>query len=372
MDNNIETSNKKRGLGRGLGSLLGDQSAAQGASPQATPASAPPQPAAPAPPRSPVTAHANAQVTTPSTTPKTLSTSAPVTASQQPSQAVQVDYPKAAPTASAPVHVPDHARIWNIPIEKIMAGSHQPRKNFDKTLLEELAQSIREHGVLQPLLVRKKSDGRYELIAGERRWRASQLAGLIDVPAIVKNFEDRQSAEVALIENIQREDLNPVEEAMAMSKLIQDFGLTQQEVAARVGKERATITNSLRLLALPHSVLDLVSERKISQGHAKVLLSLDNSLTQIELAKLTVEKTLSVRQLESQVKRSKSDEPQLEEKRVDGTSAAVASQLVDSLSDDLRKSLGTKVQIDYSAGKGKISIYFYSDEELSNLIDKIK
>ncbi len=342
MENSIDITNKKRGLGRGLGSLLGS----------------------------------------PADSTQTTTNDKPTTITKNPAPIQQVTTPAVLASAQlAPqpniqqaqkMNIPDHARIWNIPIEKIIPGSHQPRKNFEKAQLDELAQSIREHGVLQPLLVRRKSDGKYELIAGERRWRASQQAGLVDIPAIIKNFEDRQSAEVALIENIQREDLNPIEEAMALQQLIKEFGLTQQELAARIGKDRATLANSLRLLSLPQSILELISQRKLSSGHAKVLLSLEDSLTQIELAQSVIEKTLSVRQLESLVKKVKSEKPNSLKDDSEDTSKAIATQLVQGLAEDLQKTLGTKVQIDYNSGKGKIAIHFYSDEELSNLIEQIK
>lgn len=354
MENNVDLSNKKRGLGRGLGSLLG------GASQEAVTTPTPPRAA---PLSTAATQDLNSQAN------KVSSPTPPTSAAQGLSKQNEMDsqIQRVVPT------VPDHARIWNIPIEKIVPGAHQPRKSFEKPQLEELAQSIREHGVLQPLLVRRRSDGKYELIAGERRWRASQMAGLIDLPAIIKNFEDRQSAEVALIENIQREDLNPIEEAQALQQLIKDFGLTQQELAARIGKERATIANSLRLLALPQSILDLVAQRKISSGHAKVLLSLEDSLTQLELAQQIESKNLSVRQLEALVKKAKNSAARGAPSDLgEDSSGEIAAQLVTGLAEDLQKRLGTKVQIDYSKGRGKISLHFYSDEELTRLFEKLK
>ena len=360
MENNIDLSNKKRGLGRGLGSLLGG-----------------------GPPTSQVgegsadkTVHPTIDISGPMNTHRlnTQGIDAHIPSNQR-SDGVGLGFkgPHQVEASRQAPAVPDHARIWNIPIEKIVPGAHQPRKAFEKAHLEELAQSIREHGVLQPLLVRRRSDGKYELIAGERRWRASQLAGLLDLPAIVKNFEDRQSAEVALIENIQREDLNPIEEAQALQRLVKDFGLTQQELAARIGKERATIANSLRLLSLPTEVLEMVAQRQISSGHAKVLLSLEEAETQVELSRQIQEKKLSVRQLEALVK--KAQKGKLHSSRLDGVekiSDDMPARLAASLAEELQKRLGTKVQIDYSQGKGKISLHFFSDEELTRLYEKLK
>jgi ParB family chromosome partitioning protein len=360
MENNLESSNKRRVLGRGLGSLLGSDSlkAEENTANDHRRASSA-EPAALSSQK--LNSHRD----------QFVSRSAhPNPGESNPMKSEESHSPSARRTV--PV-IPDHARIWNIPIEKIVPGAHQPRKAFEKAQLEELAQSIREHGVLQPLLVRKKSDGRYELIAGERRWRAAQLAGLLDLPAIIKNFEDRQSAEVALIENIQRQDLNPVEEAQAMRRLLADFGLTQQELAARIGKERATIANSLRLLSLPQVILDMVSQQIISSGHAKVLLSLEDQKAQVELAEQVRERKLSVRQLEGLVKKAKKYNSQIiSEADSDQSSSEISARLAASLAEELQKRLGTKVQIDYAKGKGKVILHFFSDEELTRFFEKLK
>jgi ParB family chromosome partitioning protein len=257
-------------------------------------------------------------------------------------------------------------RIWNLAIEKISPNSSQPRKDFEKEALMELAQSIKEQGIIQPITVRKKGD-RYEIIAGERRWRASQMAGLKEVPAIVKNIDDQKTMELALIENLQREDLNPVEEAMGYQHLIDDYNLTQQDLATKVGKSRASITNSLRILVLPQDIKKMMRQGLLSLGHAKVLLGLEDTKAQIKLARKTIQKKLSVRALEKEIlKSNKSGTGEVSRKE------DVSHRLSQSLAQDLQKKLGTKVQIQYNKGKGKIEIAFYSDDELNSLVERIK
>lgn len=257
-------------------------------------------------------------------------------------------------------------RVWSLAIEKIVPNSTQPRKDFLKEPLDELAQSIRSQGVLQPITVRQ-IDGKYEIIAGERRWRASQLAGLTEIPAIVKNVDDQKAMELAMIENLQREDLNALEEALGYQLLIDEYNLTQQVVADKVGKNRATVTNALRLLVLPRDVKEMLRQGVLSVGHAKVLLSLEDSQAQVKLARKVASKKLSVRALESEVK--KQDRDRLE--RTDSTLSA-KERSIKSLSDELQKLLGTKVQILYRQGRGKVEVSFYSDEELNSLIYKMR
>ncbi len=256
-------------------------------------------------------------------------------------------------------------RVWSLAVEKVVPNSTQPRKDFLKEPLEELAKSIKEQGVIQPITVRKKGDN-YEIIAGERRWRASQLAGLQEVPAIIKEVDDQKSMELALIENLQREDLNPVEEAMGYQLLIDDYDLSQQDLATKVGKSRSTITNSLRVLTLPRDVRQLLRQGLLSLGHAKVLLGIENPKEQLTLAKKAVQKKLSVRALEKEIRKGRSQKPE----DIDGL--AVSERLAKGLASDLQKILGTKVKIKYSGGKGKIEISYYSDDELSGLCEKIK
>ncbi|MCJ8277723.1 MAG: ParB/RepB/Spo0J family partition protein [Bdellovibrionales bacterium] len=256
-------------------------------------------------------------------------------------------------------------RIWSLPIDKVYPNKTQPRKDFLKEQLQELADSIKEQGLLQPITVRKTEEN-YEIIAGERRWRASQLAGLHEVPAIIKNVDDQKSMELALIENLQRENLNPVEEAMAYQLLIDDYDLSQQEVAKKVGKDRTTVTNALRVLTLPRDVRQMVRQGLVSLGHAKVLVGVDDPKMQIKLARKTIQKKLSVRALEKEVKKLKKPE------KDNLDSLDVSERLAGGLATDLQKVLGTKVNIQYKNGKGRIELNYYSDEELSNFCEKMK
>ena len=258
----------------------------------------------------------------------------------------------------------DKDRIWSLAIDKIFPNKKQPRKDFEKEPLQELAQSIKEQGLLQPITVRKKGEN-FEIIAGERRWRACQLAGLHSVPTIIKEVSDQKSMELALIENIQRENLNPVEEALAYQLLIDEHELSQQDLAQKVGKNRSTITNSLRVLTLPKEVRDTLRTGELSLGHAKVLLGIADPKLQIRLAKKTIQKKLSVRALEKEIKKSSSQDSQLGELNV-------SERLVQGLASDLQKALGTKVNIVYKAGKGRLEISYYSDEDLTRICEKIK
>ncbi len=251
--------------------------------------------------------------------------------------------------------------INEIELDKIIPNEYQPRKVFNDEKLKELAASIREQGVIQPVIVHKSGSG-YQLIAGERRWRASRLAGLKTIPALVKEATKRELLEMALIENIQREDLNPLEAAEAYKRLQDEFKLTQEDLARRVGKERSTVTNFLRILHLPKEVKQDLSTGALSMGHAKALLSLERSRDQIQAGALIVKKGLSVREAEVLANRLKN--PQREKK---------ASQSADlkSLEEKLRKSLGTKVSIARKAKGGRIVIEYYSAEELDRILEKI-
>lgn len=276
-----------------------------------------------------------------------------------------VETAKAAAPAAAPL---SEGKIWQVSIEKLKPGEFQPRKQFEKEKLQELSQSIKANGILQPIVVRKVKDN-FEIVAGERRWRASQMAGLHEVPVIIKNFSDRETLELSIIENIQREDLNALEEAEGFARLQSEFKLSHQQIADKVGKDRATVSNALRLLVLPVEIKEMLINSDISSGHAKVLLGIDDTKKQVELAKLCRDEKISVRKLEA-----------LAKKKVPGPDVAsesdgdlsVTNRLMKGLSDELQKLLGTRVNIDYHNSKGKISISFYSDEELSQLIDKIK
>ena len=252
-------------------------------------------------------------------------------------------------------------------IEEIIPNRSQPRKHFDESKIEELAWSIKEKGILEPLIVRRMDQG-YELIVGERRWRAAQKAGLKEVPVIVKEAEGREALEISLIENIQREDLNPIEAAEAFKHLIEAFDISQEDLSKRIGKDRTTITNTLRLLRLPLEVRNQLLENRITPGHARAILSLENKEKQKELCALIIKKGLSVREAEAIAKRW-SEKPKKSiapvKKRGD-----LESQL-SSLQDSLRKYLGTKVLITPKDKKGKIEIEYYSHEDLERIVEAI-
>ncbi|NWF97674.1 MAG: ParB/RepB/Spo0J family partition protein [Nitrospirae bacterium] len=256
--------------------------------------------------------------------------------------------------------IPDRGEeVINIDIERIFPGEQQPRKTFKDESLKELAASIKEKGVLQPIIVSRVGDGTFRLIAGERRCRAALLAGLKKIPALIKNVASKDSLEIALIENIQREDLNPVETAEAFNKLISDFNLTQEELSERVGKDRATIANYLRLLKLPDEVKSLMYNGSLSIGHAKAILSIEGKTNQIEAARRIVQKRLSVREAESITKKiTKTTKKEIKK-----------DPQINLLEDKLIKNLGTKVRIISRGKKGKIEIEYYSYEELERLLD---
>ncbi len=272
---------------------------------------------------------------------------------------------------SAPLapQVPDHARIWQVDVAKLAPNENQPRKSFPNEALRELAQSIKEKGILQPIVARPLPDGKFEIIAGERRWRAAQTAGLKEVPVILKNPKDQEALELALIENIQREDLNPIEEAEAYQHLIQTYNLTQQTLADQLGKDRATVANVLRLLALTREVRQMVASGQLSMGHAKVLLAIQDPVKQKSLALQVISKKFSVRELERQVAQLLT--PPKDEAR-DSIGINVSEKFMTGLAEELQKMMGTKVSLDYEKGKGKIAIHFYSDEQLNSLVDRLR
>ncbi len=248
-------------------------------------------------------------------------------------------------------------------IEELTPNRHQPRKVFESDKLRDLVASIKEKGVIQPLLARRIAGG-YELIAGERRWRAAQIAGLKEVPVVLRDVRDTEMLELALIENIQRADLNPIEEAEGYQKLIDEFDYTQEELSIRVGKERSTISNHLRLLKLPEPVKKDISEGVVTTGHAKAILGLESPQRQIEAHAVVVKKGLSVRETESLVRRMAKGKPV---KKVQKANADI-----EKVQEALMRSLGTKVKILGSNKKGKILIEYYSSDELERLIDILK
>ena len=252
--------------------------------------------------------------------------------------------------------------IMEVPIDVISPNPHQPRSDFNEQGLQELANSINEHGVLQPLVVSRKEDGNYELIAGERRLEASKIAGLEKVPVIVKKVDEQSKAEISLIENIQRYDLNPIEEAKAYKKLQDTFALTQDEIAVRVGKSRSSISNVLRLLHLPVEIQKAIVEGTISEGHARSILSLANPEKQRALFELILKDNLTVRQAEGKVREVTGDSGRRKRK--------VDPEIQDQ-ENQLSQVLGTKVRIRKSKTGGQIVIDFYSDEEFNSLLNNL-
>ena len=256
-----------------------------------------------------------------------------------------------------------HGDVEKIDINKIYTNPNQPRKNFDKESLNELAESIRIHGLIQPIVVNEMPDG-YMIIAGERRFRACKLCGLKDIDAVVKNYSNKQIAEIAIIENLQREDLNPVEVAKGIKKLMDEYGLTQEKVAERLGKSRSAIANSLRILTLYHEVIDLIEKGKISFGHAKILASVTDYATQLILAKKIAKDKLTVRDLEKEV------DAILGNKKKKKIAKLPSEELQDFIS-ELQRKLGTKVTVIGNDRKGRIYIDYYSQDDLDRIYDVV-
>lgn len=249
-------------------------------------------------------------------------------------------------------------------LNEIIPNKDQPRKTFDEEALNELADSIRQHGVLQPLLVRPLANGGYQLVAGERRWRASRLAELKEVPVIIKELSDTEAMEIAIIENLQREDLNPIEEAEGLQALIDKCGYTQEEVAVSVGKSRPAITNALRLLRLPEEVRDMTKNGVISAGHARALLAFDNQPMMLECASQIVPRKLTVRDVEKMAKRpeTKASSKKKESRR---------DSFYDEVELSLSEALGTRVKVYNGRNKGTLEIEFYTTEDLKNIANAI-
>ena len=258
-----------------------------------------------------------------------------------------------------------HEQVINMRISLIEPNRSQPRKYFDDSAISELADSVRQFGIIQPLLVQKKDDY-YEIIAGERRWRAANKAGLKEIPVIVKNFSNQEAVEVSLIENIQREDLNPIEEAKAYERLVKEYGLSQEAVAGRVSKSRTTITNSMRLLKLDLNVQQMVETGELSEGHARAILGLPDQDAQKELAEQVIRERLSVRQTEKLVRDTARPKKAVKEKKPNPEAEAILMDLAERL----KTHLGTKVSIrPTGANGGKIEIDYYSYEDLDRLFD---
>ena len=273
--------------------------------------------------------------------------------------------PPPAPALTSPTPAPDtREHVERVPLSRIRPCSFQPRKKFSPEALQELADSIREQGIVQPLIVRER-DGNYELIAGERRWRASQLLGLTEVPVIVRQADDRAVLELALIENLQRENLNAIEEAHGYAQLVEQFQLKQEEVAVKVGKSRAVVANALRLLKLTAGIQEAIRDGLLSVGHAKVILGLASEKQQKLAADRAMKEGLNVRQTEALVARLQA--------RAAGKPGGVAAALVHDanvveLENKLRERFGTKVRLKYAQGKGSVEIAFFSDDDLDRIL----
>lgn len=316
----------KPALGRGLGALLGG-----------SPAIAKPAPVTPSP------------VITEST--NTTHISVPATT------------PHAVIPAPAPV---SRDTVRRVSVGQVKPCSFQPRKDFPPEALQELADSIKEQGIVQPLIVRPQGSN-FELIAGERRWRAAQLAGLTEVPVIVREADDRAVLEMALIENLQRENLNAIEEALGYAQLISQFQLTQELVATKVGKSRAVVANALRILKLPGEVQNFIRDGRLSVGHAKVILGLANPIQQSEAAERVIKEGLNVRQAEGLVAKLTSKG---ETKKATKTPLPTDAH-VTNLETKIREKLGTKVSLSYKSGKGSLEISFFSDAELEGVLQAL-
>lgn len=268
-----------------------------------------------------------------------------------------------------PVQQSQSSGLTRLPIDQIHADRANPRKTFDEAELEELAASLKQQGVLQPVLVRRDAKGGYRLIAGERRWRAAQRAGLREVPVIIREASDAEAYELALVENIQRADLNPLEKAEAYKRLVDERRMTQEQVADRVGKDRSSITNALRLLTLPNEVKQLLLEGDLDMGHARAILGLAKPVEMVNLARAVITEKLTVRETEAKVKSLRGVSAGGSKKKAVQKASPEAKRLVE----DLQRRLGTKVRlVEKGAGKGSLEIEYFSYEDLERIIGLIK
>lgn len=277
---------------------------------------------------------------------------------------------KAKAEAKAAEEMDEKGRILMLKLDLVQPNKEQPRKTFDEEKINELAESIKNYGVLQPLLV-QKNDSFYEIIAGERRWRAAKAAGLKEVPAVLKEYSKQEAMEISLIENVQRADLNPIEEALGYKQLIDEYELTQEEIAVRVAKSRTVITNTMRLLKLDEQIQNMLVQGVITSGHARALLSLEDIQMQLKAAKEILDKKLSVRETERLVKRLQKEASgeKKEEKKKDETLALIYQDLEDRM----KSVMGTKVSIhNKDKNKGRIEIEYYSEAELERIVEMIE
>lgn len=277
---------------------------------------------------------------------------------------------KAKAEAKAAEEMDEKGRILMLKLDLVQPNKEQPRKTFDEEKINELAESIKNYGVLQPLLVQKNGSF-YEIIAGERRWRAAKAAGLKEIPAVLKEYSKQEAMEISLIENVQRADLNPIEEALGYRQLIDEFGLTQEEIAVRVAKSRVAITNTMRLLKLDEQIQNMLVQGVITSGHARALLSLEDTMMQLKAAKEVLDKKLSVRETERLVKRLQKEASgeKKEEKKSDETLVLIYQ----NLEDRMKSVMGTKVSIhNKDKNKGRIEIEYYSEAELERIVEMIE
>ncbi len=258
--------------------------------------------------------------------------------------------------------------VAEVPIDQIALNPYQPRRNFDDEKFQELVRSVRLHGIIQPLVLRVKSDGGYELVAGERRLRAATASGLARVPAVIREFTNEQSLEVALIENLQREDIGPLEAAFAYKRLADEFGLTQDDIAFRLGKSRPSITNTLRLLNLPEEIQESIAEGEITEGHARALLSISDADLQRSVWKQVVAQQLNVRDTERLCRESTPANVSRETSRAAVEPAPEIDPNLLEVEDQLRRLFGTRVKISMGRDRGKIEIEFYSEDELNRIL----
>jgi len=277
--------------------------------------------------------------------------------------------PSSAPVLSPPAAAPDQReRVQRVPLSHIRPSALQPRKDFAAESLQELADSIREQGIVQPLIVRERG-GFFELIAGERRWRAAQLLNLPEVPVITREADDRAVLELALIENLQRENLNPLEEALGYAQLGQQFQLTQEEIAVKVGKSRAAVANATRLLKLPASAQNFLRDGRISVGHAKVILGLADAISQLHAAERIVKEGLNVRQAEGLVAKLQARGQKISGEPVQPRALVPVDANLARLEEKMREKFGTKVHLKYAQGRGAVEISFFSDAELQRVLE---
>ena len=259
----------------------------------------------------------------------------------------------------------DKEKVTNLKLAQIEPNKEQPRKNFDEEKLQQLADSIKQHGVIQPIIVKDLNNGYYQIVAGERRWRASRIAGLKEIPAIVRTYDELATMQIALIENLQREDLNPIEEALSYKALLDDFALTQEKVSEQVGKSRSAIANTIRLLSLPKQIQKLLEEGAISGGHARAILSVTSEEGKLQLTEKIIENELNVRQAEQLAKTLNAQKPKKESAQPQTSAFDLQLQGIQKRMSDL---LGTKVKILNGSKKGKIEIEYYSENDLDRVL----